>query len=611
MFNKDDLDTIRNKIDMLTFLEERGVSFRESGISWVGLCPVHNERSPSFHVKPAQQTFRCYGCGISGDIFSLVQEMESLSFPGAVQLLAEEADVQLKMDDDPAYKERQKFFNITRLTAEWFRYNYSKIPMDHPAKQNLEDRDLLGFSISDESVGFAPNGGLLPLLKQKGFTDEDFIEAGIATRNQQTGHVNERFRNRLVWTIYDIQGRPIAFSARKIFDNDTAAKYINSPQTPLYNKSKALLGVSFAKREIAKQQKVYVVEGQTDTMALRAAGKENTVASCGTSFGLEHANMLLHLSKLGKEAEQFQIIFCFDGDEAGTKAAKRVFESNPNIQLNSYVVQFLNPDGTPTDPCDYRKDFGDEALNKIIDTSQITLVEFILSEERKKWDLKSPEGKSNYITASLRILEQLKDSIQKSAYLRKIAGWTGTSYTELENWLSRQNRSSYNQEQQDNTIVAQPSITLEGDSNEVSILAALVQYPEETVKYIDEYGIDSSFFPTLPQVFDSILANARNNKLDYGDKNIIELSHVNLIISDERKQTAINFMFKQYLQHLYTLESNKLDALLFADSDEDPVKLFEMIETKQAILKEKYLDKQPVSKTIPEVNDNPWDEEPF
>lgn len=606
MFNKDDLDTIRKKIDILEFLENRGVSFRESGISWVGLCPVHSERSPSFHVKPAQQTFRCYGCGISGDIFSLVQEMESLSFPGAVQMLAEEANIDLKMDDDPAYKQRQKLLTITRLTAEWFRYSYSKIPMDHPAKQNLEDRDLLGFSISDESVGFAPNGGLLPLLRQKGFTDDDFVEAGIASRNDK-GHVHERFRNRLVWTIYDISGRPIAFSARKIFDNDTAAKYINSPQTSLYNKSKALLGVSFAKREIAKQQKVYVVEGQTDTMALRAAGKQNTVASCGTSFGVEHANMLLHLSKLGKEAEQFQIIFCFDGDEAGTKAAKRVFESNPNIQLNSYVVQFTNPDGSPTDPCDYRKDFGDEALNKIIDTTQITLVEFILSEERKRWDLKTPEGKSNYITSSLKILEQLKDSIQKSAYLRKIAGWTGTSYSELENWLSKQNRNPYNNQQQDNTVVSQPSISLEGDSNEVSILAALVQYPTESINYIDEYGIDSSFFPTLPQVFDSVLSNARNNTLDYGDKNIIELSHVNLIIADERKQNAINFMFKQYLQHLYTLESNKLDALLFSDSGEDPVKIFEMIESKQSILKEKYLERKPVSQVV----DNPWDEEPF
>lgn len=606
MFNKDDLDTIRKKIDILEFLENRGVSFRESGISWVGLCPVHSERSPSFHVKPAQQTFRCYGCGISGDIFSLVQEMESLSFPGAVQMLAEEANIDLKMDDDPAYKQRQKLLTITRLTAEWFRYSYSKIPMDHPAKQNLEDRDLLGFSISDESVGFAPNGGLLPLLRQKGFTDDDFVEAGIASRNDK-GYVNERFRNRLVWTIYDISGRPIAFSARKIFDNDTGAKYINSPQTPLYNKSKALLGVSFAKREIAKQQKVYVVEGQTDTMALRAAGKQNTVASCGTSFGVEHANMLLHLSKLGKEAEQFQIIFCFDGDEAGTKAAKRVFESNPNIQLNSYVVQFTNPDGSPTDPCDYRKDFGDEALNKIIDTTQITLVEFILSEERKRWDLKTPEGKSNYITSSLKILEQLKDSIQKSAYLRKIAGWTGTSYSELENWLSKQSRNSYNNQQQDNTVVAQPSISLEGDPNEVSMLAALVQYPTESITYIDEYGIDSSFFPTLPQVFDSVLSNARNNTLDYGDKNIIELSHVNLIISDERKQNAINFMFKQYLHHLYTLESNKLDTLLFSDSGEDPVKIFEMIETKQSILKEKYLERKPVTTVI----DNPWDEEPF
>jgi DNA primase len=284
-YAKEDLDTIRNKVDMLTYLENRGISFRNSGASWVGLCPVHSERSPSFHVRPAMQTFRCYGCGISGDIFTLVQEIEQLSFPGAVQLLAEEAGIALKMDEDPKFKHRQRLSTINRLAAEWYRHHYGKIPMDHPAKHNLEERNLLEFSISDESVGFAPNGGLLPILRQKGFTEKELLESGIVIEGKdESKTIRERFRNRLIWTIYDIQGRPIGFSARRIFDNDTGAKYLNSPQTELYNKSKALLGLSSARRAISQQQEVYVVEGQTDVMALRASGKENTVAYCGTAF---------------------------------------------------------------------------------------------------------------------------------------------------------------------------------------------------------------------------------------------------------------------------------------------------------------------------------------
>lgn len=587
-YAKEDLDTIRNKVDMLTYLENRGISFRNSGASWVGLCPVHSERSPSFHVRPAMQTFRCYGCGISGDIFTLVQEIEQLSFPGAVQLLAEEAGIALKMDEDPKFKHRQRLSTINRLAAEWYRHHYGKIPMDHPAKHNLEERNLLEFSISDESVGFAPNGGLLPILRQKGFTEKELLESGIVIEGKdESKTIRERFRNRLIWTIYDIQGRPIGFSARRIFDNDTGAKYLNSPQTELYNKSKALLGLSSARRAISQQQEVYVVEGQTDVMALRASGKENTVASCGTAFGTDHADMLLHLSKLGKHAEKFKIVFCFDGDNAGITAAKKVFYGNPQIHLNSYVVKFVDENNEKTDPCDYRKAYGDEKLANFIDTTQVPLVEFILSELRQEWDIKTPEGKSGYVSAAMSVLEQVNDRIQHSAYIRKVAAWTGLSYQELDTWAARgRNRSNANRVQE-NTYKEEAPIFENADRSEVSILATLVQYPQESLAVIQRLGLDSSFFLTQPEIAAKLIESAENKSFDYNDPIFIQLSHFDLKIDDVRKEEAVEASFKGYLRHLYSSESAKLDAQLM-NSTEDPIELFTRIMDQQKALKERY-----------------------
>jgi DNA primase len=589
-YAKEDLDAIRNKVDMLTFLENRGISFRNSGASWVGLCPVHSERSPSFHVRPAQQTFRCFGCGISGDIFSLVQEMEQLSFPGAVQLLAEEAGITLKFDDDPNFKHRQRLLTITRLAAEWYRHHYGKIPMNHPAKLNLEQRNLLEYSISDDSVGFAPSGGLLPLLKEKGFSDTELIEAGIATKNEETNVVRERFRNRLIWTIYDVQGRPIGFSARKIFENDNGPKYTNSPQTELYNKSKALLGISSAKRSISQLQQAYVVEGQTDVMALKAAGKINAVASCGTAFGAEHSNMLLHLSKLGKHADKFQIVFCFDGDAAGIKAAKKVFYENPQIHLNSYAVKFIDENNEATDPCDYRKTYGDEQLVSFIDNKQIPLVEFVLSEMRSEWKLNSPEGKSGYVSAAMDVLNQVSDRIQHSAYIRKVAAWTGLSYEELDTWAARAHIRS--QQQSQSKEPAKPEIAPifeNADKAEVNLLACLVQFPQESINVINKLNLDVSFFLTQPDVAQKLIDSATNNIFDYNDPIFIQLSHHDLNIDDSRKEAAVESSFRSYLRHLYVVESAKLDNELISGDNSDPVAVFIMVTEKQEALKQRYL----------------------
>lgn len=578
-FNKEDLNSIRSKVDILEFMEARGNSFRQTGAAWVGLCPVHSERTPSFNIKPFNQTFRCYGCGINGDIFSLVQEIENLSFPGAVQYLADITGVKLSVEEDPAYKKRQRLQTVTRLTAEWFRYNYKKLDDSHPAKQNLAARNLLEFSLLDETVGFAPSGGALyRLLKEKQFTDDELVEAGVFFRTDD-GALRERFRNRLTWAICTPQGQPVGFSARKLFESDNGPKYTNSPQTEIFNKSKNLLGIQDARREITQTQQVYIVEGQTDVMALRASGKNGVVASCGTAFGSEHANMLMHLSKMGKHTEQFKMIFCFDGDAAGVKAAKSVFESIPQIHLNAYVVKFEDQ----TDPCDYRKDYGDLRLSEFVDSKQVPLIEFVLSETRHNWNLETPEGKSNYVKEARKLLTHITDKIQYSAYVRKVAAWTGLSYTDLHSEMHMNQPTTSDKVDTENKYAGLDTLQPEN----LPVLAALVQHPEESLQVIENLGIDSSYFGVDASHIDSYIYKAQTKEIDYNDQVYLQLSHYMLNVNYDRVENSIESIFRSYLRKQFLIESAKLDSSLF-DPGIDPVLAFQKIVEEQDNLKKRF-----------------------
>lgn len=584
MFNKQVIEDIRNKVDILTFLENRGIAFRQTGSAWVGLCPVHSERSPSFNVNTNFQTFRCFGCGINGDIFSLVSELEGLSFPGAVQFLADEVGITLEATDDPDYKRRQRLLTILRMTSEWYRYNYKKLDQNHPARKNLADRDLAVYSMKDDSVGYAPAGDLIRLIKEKGFTEQEILDVGLATKNEETNTIHERFRNRLIWTIYNPQGHPIGFSARKIFDEDKGAKYINSPQTEFYNKSKILLGINSARREISKNQVAYIVEGQTDVMALKDAGFEGTVASCGTAFGKEHANLLLHLSKMGSNQNKFELVFCFDGDLAGVKAAKTVFRDNPNIQLNSYAVKFVTEENEATDPCDFRLLYGNDKLSNFINTKKVPLVEFVLNEMKAEWDLSSPEGKSGYLSASLEVLATVTDRIQYSSYLRKVASWSGVSYLEV-NAIANQHkkRQSLPQEEtaqtrQDQGLPVTP---------ETQVLAGFVQHPKVSQNVLNTYPVSSSVFEHHTQLATKILEMVNTGVFDYNDPQFLELAHFNLNIAEERSEEGVTNLLKTFLRSEYARKSSLLDAELLSPGV-DPVVAFTNLMQEQEKLKEIY-----------------------
>lgn len=545
--SKQVLDDIRSKIDLVDFLEKRGVALHPSGLTWKGLCPVHNERTPSFHVNRELQTFRCFGCGISGDVFNLLREMDSLSFPASVREAAETAGVVLvESEPDPDYEKKRRLLEACLLASKWFRHSYKQLPQSHPAKMNLSERNLYELSVTDESIGYAPKTGTLRMMTEKGFSVDELIEAGLVKISSTTNEPVEVFRDRLMWTLTDVQGKPVGFSGRTLGEDGFGPKYVNTPQTLLYSKSKTLLGLSAAKRTIMQQQRVFVVEGQTDVMAMRAAGLENTVASCGTAFGTEHGNMLLHLAKQGKNAADFNVVFCFDGDAAGVHAAEAVFDRIPELHPYARVAQLPEQAGL-SDPSDYFKSHGRE-LATYVEHNQVPLVEFVLREKLKQSDTTTAEGMLAFLNNIRPVIQKVQNQFQRQAYLRKVASWTGASVSELTNMLDRPAHPQQGAPVENKPVAA----TYRVDPWEDKMLAAIIQYPNQMIELMKDRGVKLSFFQHRMELARELLTLAtKEESFDFSDPAIAWLSHLRLAITEGREREALAVLVDGFIKHRY------------------------------------------------------------
>jgi DNA primase len=565
MYTKSDIQLVRDTVSILDFLEKRGSSFKQAGTNYVGLCPIHNEKSGSFNVRHDNNTFHCFGCGAGGDIISLVQQMENLSFTGALQMLAEEYDIELEsVESDPEYKQLQRLYRICQLASRFYREQYIALPDNHAAKMNLTDRMLKSEGDKDPTIGFAPMQGLLDVLFAEKFSKEEISQTGLIKINEE-GKVVQLFRNRLIWTINDVQGRPIAFSARKIFDEDNGPKYINSPATRLYNKSKVLMGLDVARKVTNKTQNIYVVEGATDIMAFRAAGYENVIATCGTAFGPEHASVVLGIASANKDSNRFKVYFCFDGDNAGLGAAKKVFARNKNLINISNVIKF-----DTGDPCDIRLAGGNTALQEKIKTNGVPIVEFMLKEELATWDTKTAEGLASFVDAAKEIIKDLNSGVEIESYMRKIASWTGISVSSLAT-----GKKVYATPVADNAKVAASLYD--------NLIAALLQFPEPVLALFDKYKVTSDYFKDS-ELAEKALAIA-NGKADM-DSDTTKYMMMQLG-TEERAVSSTETLIKNLLKALYAAEISVLNSSMIDHDDEDDAMLEEFLSQSNE-LKKKY-----------------------
>ncbi len=398
------------------------------GGSFKALCPFHDEKSPSFHVTPARQFWHCFGCSEGGDVFTFLMKIDGLSFVESVERLAEKYGVQLRREDGDAPPERRgpnrsRLIDAHRVTQEFYA-DHLRTPDALAGRQFLDERGFDQAAADTFGVGFAPRDGeaLLHHLRQKGFRDEETVAAGLVAQGRSA---YDRFRGRLLWPIRDASGDTIGFGARRIFDDDRIeAKYLNTAETPIYKKSQVLYGIDLARRDMARSSQAVVVEGYTDVMACHLAGVPTAVATCGTSFGDEHARVL---RRFLHDHEEFrgEVIFTFDGDAAGQKAALRAFAGDQNFVSQTYVA--VEPSGL--DPCDLRLKAGDAAVRELV-ARRVPLYRFVLGNVVGKYDLDRADGRVDALREAARLVSSVRDRSKVDAFAREVAGMVGVDVDE-------------------------------------------------------------------------------------------------------------------------------------------------------------------------------------
>ena len=418
-----DIDLVRERADLKAIVEEY-VTLRSAGVgSFKGLCPFHDERTPSFHIRPAVGTYHCFGCGEHGDVISFLMELEHTTFTETVERLAARVGVELHYEDGgtgPDKAEvgrRRRLIEANKIADELFVKALGSAEAQ-TARDFLTDRGFTAEHARQFGLGYAPQGWshLLDALRKRGFRDEELRATGLFSEGQRG--LYDRFRGRLLWPIRDMTGNTIGFGARKLYEDDPGPKYLNTPETALYKKSQVLYGIDFAKRTIAKQRQLVVVEGYTDVMAAHLAGIGTAVATCGTAFGTEHIKIVRRL--ISDDGTGGEVIFTFDGDEAGQKAALKAFEEDHRFLAKTYVA--VEPSGM--DPCDLRRHKGDEAVRALI-SSRRPLFEFAIRSGLKDYDLDTVEGRAGALRHAAPIVAGIKDSVLRPGYERELAGWLG------------------------------------------------------------------------------------------------------------------------------------------------------------------------------------------
>ncbi|MCU1581252.1 MAG: primase [Microbacteriaceae bacterium] len=432
LIRRNDIDEVRARINIVDIVGDY-VTLKGAGVgSLKGLCPFHDERSPSFHVRPQVGRYHCFGCGEDGDVFSFLQKMDHTTFTEAVERMAARIGYELHYEDggqaNADHGNRARLLAANQAAAEFFVAQLTA-PEAEPGRKFLGERGFDASAAERFGIGFAPKSydALSKHLKTLGFTDAELLAAGLTGEGDRGFY--DRFRGRLVWPIRDVTGQTLGFGARKLLDDDQGPKYLNTPETPIYHKSQVLYGLDLAKRDISRGRQVVVVEGYTDVMACHLAGITTAVATCGTAFGVDHIKMIRRV--LGDVANDDsrglgEVVFTFDPDEAGQKAASRAFSEEQRFAAQTFVA--VAPDGL--DPCDLRLNRGDDAVRRLIRAKK-PMFEFMVRRVLASHNLDTVEGRVAALRAAAPVVAGIRDQALNVGYVRNLAGWLGMEPREV------------------------------------------------------------------------------------------------------------------------------------------------------------------------------------
>ena len=419
----EDIAAVRERVRIDEVVSSYVTLKNAGGGSMKGLCPFHDEKSPSFHVTPSRGFFHCFGCQEGGDVFTFLMKIDGLAFGEAVERMADKYGVQLRRDesghdDRPKGPQRRRLIEAHAAAQEFYAEQLGT-PDALAARQFLDQRGFDQDAAGHFGVGFAPRDGdaLWRHLSARKFTSEEVVAAGLVAMGRS---LYDRFRGRLLWPIRDATGDTIGFGARRIFDDDRIdAKYLNTPETPIYKKSQVLYGIDLARREIARASQAVIVEGYTDVMACHLAGVTTAVATCGTAFGEDHTRVLRRFLD-DHEQMRSEVVFTFDGDQAGQNAALKTFQGDQRFVAQTYVA--VAPEGM--DPCELRIKEGDAAVRELIATRR-PLYRFVLENVVGRYDLDRADSRVDALRAGARLVASVRDKSKVDAFARELASMVG------------------------------------------------------------------------------------------------------------------------------------------------------------------------------------------
>ena len=419
------VDEVKNRVDIVGLISEY-IPLKKAGRNYKALCPFHGEKTPSFMVNPDRQIFKCFGCGEGGDAFAFLKRMEGMEFAETLRFLANRVGVKLKdYHPSPLEQKKEVYYQISEVAAHLYQFLLTKHPMGKKALEYLKQRGVTSRSIQDFQIGITPSqrNFSVKFLQKKGFSLPDIEEAGLAISTSD-GPV-DRFKNRIMFPILDVQGKVIAFSGRSLGDQEP--KYLNSPETPIFSKSKALYGLNLAKTSIKKEKTAILVEGNLDVISSVQVGVANTVAPLGTAVAPQQIELLKRFAE--------NLVFAFDNDPAGDTAAKRAITLAENQEMNIKVVQLSSgkdPDEViRKNPSDWKKAI----------SGAVPVYDYFISSAIKKFGIDSAEGKRKAASTVLTDLAQLQDDVLKAHYLQVLAGKIGMEESVLRSALAKLNPS--------------------------------------------------------------------------------------------------------------------------------------------------------------------------
>jgi len=496
----DDIALVRERARIDEVVRDYVSLKNAGGGSMKGLCPFHDERTPSFHVTPSRGMWYCFGCSEGGDVLNFLQRIDHLTFAESVEKLAQRFGVELRYVDGGATSNRQQG-QRTRLVqahkdaAEFFAEQL-RSPEAQIGRTFLQERGFDASVAELFGVGYAPKSwdALTSHLRQRGFTDAELLAGGLVSQGNRG--VYDRFRGRLVWPIRDLGGDIIGFGARRLHDDDEGPKYLNTPETPLYRKSQVLYGIDMARRDISKNQEAVIVEGYTDVMACHVAGVTTAVATCGTSFGPDHIKVLRRLL-MDDDRMRGHVVFTFDGDAAGQKAALRAFSEDQRFVSQTFVAI----EASGLDPCDLRLAHGDEAVQALV-RNRVPLFQFAITSILKGHDLNTAEGRTAALSEAAPVVARIKDPALRPEYTRLLAGWLGVEVDMVARQVSGTRRGLPSESPaRKSPIRASAESVVERES-----LKCILQQPESCQEWFASIEVSAFTHPKAQSVYQAISA---------------------------------------------------------------------------------------------------------